>query len=208
MKKFTILYVLLLFLSIGQQVNAQNQQNLLYVGIPRESFDFYAATQEKSEWCWAASLQMIFNYYGVDITQDQIVERTYGDDRSGNPPDWSGTLDVITENLNNWNVDNNGRKYVVSATVNYGAPTPLYLVQELKAQHPVLIGYRSGPNSSHAVVITACSYIQTYNGPYIQSIVVRDPWPSYQNVQNKGRIEYRAIDLANVIEANWFITIQ
>jgi len=151
---------------------------------------------------------MIFNYYGINITQEQIVSRSYGVDPSGNLPNWTGSFQVITANLNNWNVDNSGRQYGVRATFNQGAPTPIYLIQQLSLQRPVLIGYRSGPSSGHAVVITACSYIETYYGPMIQSIVVRDPWPSDANVATQGRVEYKGIDLANLIDAHWYIVIQ
>jgi hypothetical protein len=136
------------------------------------------------------------------------VARSYGVDPNGNLPNWTGSFQVITANLNNWNVDNSGRQYGVRATFNQGAPTPIYLIQQLSLQRPVLIGYRSGPSSGHAVVITACSYIETYYGPMIQSIVVRDPWPSDNNIASQGRVEYKGIDLANLIQAHWYIVIQ
>ncbi|HVW13775.1 MAG TPA: papain-like cysteine protease family protein [Mucilaginibacter sp.] len=186
---------------------AQDQQPV-YVGIRSENFSYFASSQRNSNWCWAASLQMIFNYYGVNITQEQIVARSYGVDPNGELPNWTGNWRVITANLNNWSVDNNGRQYIVQAVFNQGPPNPSYLIQQLSQYHPVLIGYRSGPNSGHAVVITACSYIQTYHGPVIQSIVVRDPWPSDKNIASGGRREYTGISLANLIQAHWFIYVQ
>ncbi|MGZ3753283.1 MAG: C39 family peptidase [Mucilaginibacter sp.] len=206
MKKATALIVIVL--TFGILKPSWGQQQPMYVGIPSESFNYFASSQHNSNWCWAASLQMIFNYYGVNITQEQIVARSYGVDPSGNLPNWTGNFEVITENLNNWSVDNNGRRYGVQAIFNQGAPTPIYLIQQLTLQHPVLIGYQSGPNSGHAVVITACSYIETYYGPVIQSIVVRDPWPSEENVANDGRVEHTGIDLARLIQAHWYILIE
>lgn len=183
-------------------------QQPIYVGIPRENFNYFASSQRNSNWCWAASMQMIFNYYGVNITQEQIVARSYGTDPNGNLPDWAGSFPVITANLNNWSIDNNGRSYIVAASLNWGAPTPAYLVQELSAQHPVLIGYQSGPNSGHAVVITACSYTESAYGPIIQTLIVRDPWPTPENAANKGRVEYSGANLAALIQAHWYIRIQ
>lgn len=104
-----------LALSIGQ--TAMSQQ-ATYVGIPSEKFNFFVSSQRNSNWCWAASLQMIFNYYNVNITQEQIVERSYGTDPNGELPNWTGNFQVITSNLNNWNVDNEGRQYAVSASLN------------------------------------------------------------------------------------------
>jgi len=204
-KKFIIIVIFLFIFNLVQQGFAQQP---IYVGIPRANFNFFASSQRNSEWCWAASLQMIFNYYGISITQEQIVARSYGVGPGGSLPNWAGSLQIITTNLNNWSVDNNGRRYVVRASINWGAPSPLFLIQELTAQRPVLIGYKSGPGSSHAVVITGCSYLQTGNGPFIQSIIVRDPWPNQENIINSGRVEYPAINLASVIQANWFISIQ
>jgi hypothetical protein len=204
-KKTKLILILMLTFSIGENVFGQQAT---YVGIPSNKFNYFASSQRNSNWCWAASLQMIFNYYGVSITQEQIVARSYGVDPYGQLPNWAGSFQVITSNLNNWNIDNNGRQYSVSASLNWGAPTPAYLIQELAAQRPVLIGYQSGPNSGHAVVITACSYTQSAYGPIIQSIVVRDPWPSQENISTNGRVEYPGINLANLIQAHWYIRIQ
>ena len=183
-------------------------QQPLYVGIPRNEFEFSAASQLNSQWCWAASIQMVLNYYGVSITQPQIVARTYGTDPYGRLPNWGGSFQAITANLNNWNVDNNGDPYIVRASVSAGAPTPVYLLRELEAKHPVIIGYASGPASAHAVVITAASYMPSPNGPIIQSLIVRDPWPSEINVQNHGRVEYPGASLAQYIQAHWYIRVQ
>lgn len=179
-----------------------------YVGIPRNEFEFYAAAQQNSQWCWAASIQMVLNYYRVSINQKQIVARTYGVDPYGRLPNWSGSFQAITANLNNWSVDNSGDPYVVRATLYPGAPTPAYLLRELQEQHPVMIGYASGPSSGHAVVITAASYSPSPQGPIIHTLIVRDPWPSSTNVQNRGRVEYPGASLAQYIQAHWYVRVQ
>ncbi len=184
------------------------QPQAQYVGIQSSKMNFYAASQRNSNWCWAASIQMVLNYYGVDISQEQIVARTYGSDPYGRLPNWAGSFPAITANLNNWNVDNAGNPYVVASSMNWGAPTPSVLLRELSQGHPVLAGYRSGPGSGHAVVITAASFLQTRSGPVIASVVVRDPWPSPENVGNYGRVEYPGAQFASVIEAYWYIRAQ
>ena len=151
---------------------------------------------------------MIFNYYGIAITQEQIVARSYGVVTKGALPNRTGNLKVITANLNNWSVDNAGRQYIVRAVFNPGPPDPVYLIGQLSLKRPVLIGYRTGPNSAHAVVITACSYIQTDDGPVIQSLIIRDPWPGPGNLSNYGRKEWHSGDLANLILCHWFIVVQ
>ena len=178
-----------------------------YVGIPSQQMNYFAASQQNSQWCWAASIQMVLNYYGINISQQQIVARTYGVAPNGQLPNWAGSFQAITANLNNWNVDNKGHPYTVMASLNWGAPTPAVLLQELSHGRPVIIGYRSGPNSGHAVVITAASYTPTPQGPIIQSVVVRDPWPSPQNIQTRGRVEYPGAQIASVMQAYWYIRV-
>jgi len=207
MKRLKPLLVILLLLVSVQRSFAQDQQPV-YVGIHSDAFSYFASSQHNTNWCWAASIQMIFNYYGIDITQEQIVARSYGVSPTGLLPDWTGNEQVITANLNNWSVDNGGRQYTVRAYCYPGPPTPAYLIQELALKRPVLIGYQSGPGSGHVVVITACSYINTDNGPLIESIVVRDPWPDEDNTANQGRKEWTGIELANKIQAHWYIVVQ
>jgi len=178
-----------------------------YVGIPSAQFNYFSASQQMPQWCWAASIQMVLNYYGVSITQPQIVARTYGVDPFGNLPNWSGNFQAITANLNNWNFDNMGSQYSVSSSVYPGAPRPDVLVNELSNGHPIMIGYKSGPNSGHAVVITAVDFTPTPQGIRINSIVVRDPWPSPQNTASLGRVEYPGAILANKIQAHWYIRV-
>jgi len=199
------LLTLILTLSASYFVSAQQ---LIHVGINRDVFNYSASSQLNSNWCWAASIKMILNYYGIGITQEQIVARSYGSDPFGNLPNWTGSFQVITSNLNNWNVDNYGRHYRVASSLNWGAPTPLCLINELSLGRPVLVGYKSGPNSGHAVVITALSYIPTSMGPQIQTIVVRDPWPSRKNIMSFGRVEYNASWLAQRINAHWYVWVR
>jgi hypothetical protein len=206
MKSLLHLFVLFLFTFPASFPVMQAQQQPIYVGIPSNQMNYYASAQNNSQWCWAASIQMVLNYYGVSINQEQIVARTYGTDYAGNLPNWAGSLDAIHNNLNNWSMDNYGYSYTVSASMGRGAPTPAILVQELSAGRPIIIGYQTG-QGGHAVVITAVSYIPTMNGPYIQSIVVRDPWPSQQNMASRGRVEYGGVDLANRIDAHWYVRV-
>jgi hypothetical protein len=181
--------------------NAQFPQ---YVGIAKEKFDYDYSEQQNSQWCWAASIQMILKYYGVEVSQDEIVQRSYGSDPLGNLPNWPGSWQTITANLNNWGVDDNGSQYVVSAQMGAGPPHPGVLLQELSQEHPVLLAYMSTPNSGHAVVGTAASY--TPPG-MVNTIVVRDPWPSAQNKLNNGRNEYDGAVLASRMQMYWIIRV-
>ena len=201
----TVKYVLMMFLS---SIAFEQYSQERYIGIPPARMDYFAAGQRQSQWCWAASIQMVLNYYGVAISQEQIVARTYGMDPFGRPPNRAGSLQLITANLNNWNIDNQGRLYTVTASLRMEAPTPTILIQELSQQKPIIVVYSSGPNSSHAVVVTAARFISSPQGAIILSLVVRDPWPSEQNISNLGRIEHPGRNLASLIQAHWYIQVQ
>jgi peptidase C39-like protein len=192
---------LVLFFSPTTQTQAE------YVGIPSARMNYVAAAQHNSQWCWAATIQMVLNYYGVTISQEQIVARTYGTDLYGYLPNWPGRFDAISTSLNSRSVDDAGRTYVVLSTLNWGAPTPTVLVQELSQGRPVIVSYSSGPNSAHAVVITGANFIPSPLGPMIQSVVVRDPWPSQWNTANPGRLEYVGAQFASLMQAYWYVRV-
>jgi hypothetical protein len=210
MRKIIVFNAFLVMLALSSAVLGQYPYppQPQYVGIPSTQMNYFAASQRNSQWCWAASIQMVLNYYGIAISQEQIVARTYGTDPFGRLPNWGGSFHAITANLNNWSIDNRGRPYTVMASLNWGAPAPAILLQELSQGRPVIVGYRSGPNSGHAVVITAASFIQSRMGPIVQSVVVRDPWPSQQNIRNSGRIEYPGSQIASLMQAYWYIRVQ
>ena len=203
---FFIWMIAQLFFCPPERLNAQLPQPT-YSGITSGVFNFVAASQRENEWCWAASIQMVLNYYNVAITQEEIAARTYGLDAYGRMANRGASHDVITANLNNWNIDNNGRKYIVQAYFVPGAPNASALVNELSLGHPVIISYRNYSTPGHVIVMTACSYYPTPYGPNIQTMIFRDPWPGQQNVLNKGRVEYLA-NFAYSITGCWFVSVQ
>lgn len=185
------------------------QPQVLSAGIPAQMMNYFSASQSGSQWCWAASIEMVMRRYGVRLPQRAIVARTYGTDAFGQPPNWPGSWQAITANLNNWGLDAlTGRPYMVTCQFGAGPPPPAVLVNELRGGFPVILAYSSGPNSGHAVVATAVRYFATPNGPGIVSVIVRDPFPTPQNRANLGRREYDAAQFAQVIQGYWLIRVQ
>lgn len=199
--KITIIVILFQFTFT---INAQ--QRVYYVGISNSKIQSINSSQQKAHWCWAASIQMVLNYYNIDINQKQIVERTYGTNPNGELPDWSASIGTIHNNLNNLNIDNTGTRYKVKAQYGSGAPEPYFLIEELSQKRPVVIGFQSN-FGGHTAVITALSYYETKMGPVIRSIVVRDPMPSNCMRGSNGRMEYEGATLANRIVAHWFVRV-
>ena len=192
-------------MTLAQPAKAQQPT---YVGITTEEFNYFASTQKNSNWCWAACIQMIFNYYGLEVTQEDIVKRSFRLEEATDLPNVIGDPDAINASLNDWNLDESGKPYHVESVLRWGPPSPKYLIDELTAKRPVMIGYRSGHNSGHAVVITAASYTPSPNGPIIQTLVVRDPMPENSFRGSAGRIEYPGRYFARFIQAHWFIRVE
>ncbi|HBS88321.1 MAG: hypothetical protein A2W91_17610 [Bacteroidetes bacterium GWF2_38_335] len=178
-----------------------------YVGIEGDDIDNIMVAQNNSYWCWAATIEMVLNYYKVYVPQDSIVKKVYGLDENSELPDYGATIETIQDRLNCSDVDTNGTTYTISSEMGKGAPNPSVLIRELGEKKPVIIGYDTG-EGGHTVLITAASYINTPSGPKITSIVVRDPMPDAAFDMNNGRIEYPGKFLAQRIHAYWLIDVE
>jgi Papain-like cysteine protease AvrRpt2 len=176
-----------------------------YVGIPTTQFNFSASAQQQDEWCWAASIQMILNYYGIPATQQEIVTRTYGI-----PVDQPGSDAAITSALSGLGRTIGGQVRTIRSTGQSGPPPPAILLNQLSQKHPILLTFATGPNSGHAVVVTAASFIVGPGGPQITSLVIRDPWPSQQTIATDGRVEISGQSLATFaqsIRGYWMVNV-
>jgi len=131
------------------------------------SITFKQAFQQQNEWCWAACISMVFEYYHHAVDQQRIVKETWGTvaDMPGMPRD-------ILRDLNKRWTDDAGKVFecqgdVYSVNVNTA-------VQDLIDDHPLIIGAMG-----HATVLTAItSEVDTATSQYeIQEVIVRDPWP-------------------------------
>ena len=162
-----------LSLTPAQALNSCSQGGCL----AQVAFPQFAATYEQqyqSEWCWAASISMVFAYYGHPISQQRIVSEAYG--APVNMPAVSGFL--IAQALNRVWIDDRGRQFKASLKAAFDAQSGVeainsaVIVEALANGHPLVVGARG-----HAMVTTAVYYISTPNGPGILNVGVFDPWP-------------------------------
>ena len=96
--------------------------------------------QEKPQWCWAASIAMVFAHYGHDVSQEGIVRQHFGDsvDRAVS----GGEITSLLESA--WR-DGKGRPFATDAEVAQSpdrrpGPAHRMMVSELGRQHPLVIG--------------------------------------------------------------------
>jgi hypothetical protein len=152
-------------------------------GIPSNEFEFFAAPetaghQRQSNWCWAACVQMVLNYRGVPVTQEQVVQRIF----AGAVPNVPGQPNQILEALSGWAFTRNGQPVILRSSP--FAFDGSEIVRDLAERWPIVVGVNMG-TSGHAYVLTAVTYgVDQWNRPIFRSVVLRDPWPG-----NPSRIE-------------------
>lgn len=161
----------------------QIRKNYFVAGVPSNEFEFFAAPQlqgrqRQKNWCWAATTQMVLNYHGLYVTQEQIVERIFGAliDAPGQP-------NQILEALSGWAPDVRGRfsEIFASPYIFQGSD----IVNDLAYRWPLIVGLRQPSQVGHAYVLTAVFYsVGRYDQPFFHKVVLRDPWPC-----NPSRVE-------------------
>jgi hypothetical protein len=184
-------------------VTMKNYLQPLYyiIGVDDWRIELSAAMQNNSQWCWAACIQILFKYYRMEVSQEEIVNRTMGKTDADLLPNIPGNIKNITENLNNWSFDKSGYLFRVQALSYIGAPKPSFLIKELSTKHPIMIGYKTKKNSDHAVIIISAKCKKELFSNNIESIMIYDPYPGM------GYQEYPGLDLAKRISAYWYIRV-
>ncbi|MDZ4839540.1 MAG: C39 family peptidase, partial [Bacteroidota bacterium] len=109
-----LLFSVFLSFSVQAQYLTDLGNNNYSLGLPSDQFKDVYANQRKSNWCWAACVQMVMNYQGIKIEQEEIVMKTFGSlvDQPAYVPDmikaitgWAPSVDghknfIFCDNLN------------------------------------------------------------------------------------------------------------
>ena len=135
-------------------------------GIPQEQLDTVYASQEHSQWCWAACIEMVFTYWGHPIEQTEIVRNTWG--RIVNMP--AQPYQIIADLNRSW-IDSTGNRFRSWGDV--FTANGVTAAQDLAQGMPLIIG-----SMGHAMVLTAVSYNRAPSSQgQVTGAIVRDPWP-------------------------------
>ncbi len=188
MKNLMKSLIIVLALTISSNINGQSiqrlGQNYFVAGIPTNEFDAWAAesvtgNQRQANWCWAACSQMVLNYHGLYISQEQIVTKIYGRlvDKPANEYQ-------IRMALSGWAPNVQGRVSYIFCQSGFNSVNEI--TTALAYKWPLIVGLRN-PNSKigHAYVLTAIYYsTDQFNNTIPDKVVLRDPMPG-----TDGRIE-------------------
>jgi hypothetical protein len=135
--------------------------------------------QLKPHWCWAACIQTIFATHGYNVSQQEIVQKVFGDQL-----DQSANCKEILSGIDGRWTSNRGRPFQADGFVlwdrvaNFERPDALQLaIRELQSGNPLIFA-----NDRHTMVLTNMNYSQDKDGRItVESMTVRDPWPDSPN---------------------------
>jgi hypothetical protein len=176
------------------------------VGIPTSQFNFVAATQLRTEWCWAASIQMVLNWYNVPVKQADVVNRIYH-----KTTDVAATEDAMTLALSGTAYDRRGHKVFLHTERQQGTPSATLLISEMQNRRPMLVTVRSAHRMLHALVITSVDTIPDKTGQTITAITFRDPRPTIRGRHAAGTFRVSGEQLQrflHTISSYYLVTVR
>ncbi|MBS0541073.1 MAG: hypothetical protein JSR47_20090 [Proteobacteria bacterium] len=136
------------------------------VGLSTSVAERRAQRQRASQWCWAASLSMVFAYHGHAVSQERIVREAYG-----RLVDMPAQPQLMVAALNRTWRDDDDEDFTSRGDV--FSANPMTAARDLAEDEPLIIG-----TSHHAMVLTALTYLRDQRGNgQVVAATVRDPWP-------------------------------
>jgi hypothetical protein len=134
--------------------------------------------QRKSNWCWAATIQMLLNYFGVLGTQEDIVTSLFN--RPIDVPTYPAAQ-VAAINRLWWH---SSGKIVSAKAMPIFSPDQTIIRNHLKAKRPMLFATKTS-SVGHMYLLSAAKILRipALNYETIQTVVLRDPLPGMPSRQ-------------------------
>lgn len=150
--------------------------------------------QEKSQWCWAASIAMVFSHHGFRVAQEDIVRTQFSD--AADQPLHATLLAPAAQRA--WK-DQGGRSFFASVTTGDALARRFLfkddtVIRELRAQRPLIVGALG-----HAMVLVQVHWerFTAQDAVRIVGGVVIDPAPG-KGVRPLARAELNPAYVAAV----------
>ena len=128
--------------------------------------------QNCAEWCWAASISMIFAMHGRRVPQEIIVQRVFGGLVCAPAP---GGITMAQALSVPW-IEKNGSTFIPRVVAAYDQMAGVntinnnFIINELSNDRLILYA-----NTHHAMVLTAVDYFDTPVGPNVVAAGVLNP---------------------------------
>lgn len=170
----TILTVLCIFSmsSYAQKGVKKLDRNYYVAGPATEEVQFIEVTPECQNWAWAACAQILLNYHGLKVTQEQIIKRVYDQEL----PCDSGSAPNIISAINGWipaSVERVAK--VLSGT---GTFNDEEFVEHMSNGWPIIVSLESRTKGEQVFVVRAVYFsMDRLDWPKIDEVVLRNPWP-------------------------------
>ena len=172
------------FIPPASAVMQQVGPNLYNAGV--YTVNFNTAKQKGDFWCWAACIEMVLRYHGMDVSQESMVQKIHGSlvDKTAQPMEVLQALTGTVQNVS-------GGTSHVYAEGYQGLYQ--YFIQDLINGYPLIVALNYGTEIGHAVVLTAVSFSMDMFGNYYPfSVTFRDPWPGNMDRQEIPFLMFRA----------------
>lgn len=153
----------MLFLSLFALVSLFVSTASAYVGY--RLLNIAAVQQEQSNWCWAASTEMVADYFGANATQTDIVRYV-----KGSVVNETGTVYDIQKGLSHYNI---------SSTPVLSSLSFQTIVNQINNGQPQVAIIRWASGGGHAYVIRG--YYEDTSASK-QDVYYIDPWDASYNL--------------------------
>lgn len=133
---------------------------------------FYQVTEAQKTpfWCWAATIAMSLNAQGIKWHQEDVVAATKGQIKNE-----TATAQEMTAFLNSWNhIDYDGLPWAVQSSHFAGAAPVSVILNSLNSGRPLIVTYRSGPTTEHAVLLYGANMLN--DDTKLHSVYFFDPY--------------------------------
>lgn len=200
----TVLLITLIWLSSQTFLRSQ----LVFSGIEKDAPTFVFAEQHSPAWIWAANIQIILNYQGPRVSQEDIIKQSF---KLTNPyadlPIWDKNLKSVTSHLNGWHIKYNNSKYIMHLKYFEGSPSPQVLLDELTKNNPVILFDSTAKSGSRSYICTAIGYLPGYYGKIVKELMIRDVTNNCSDDWNGQKIKWNIKDLPDNIAGYWVTSV-
>lgn len=168
----------------GGEIFQIRETDVYWAAVKTEYFKDYVACQEEDFWCWAACVQMVLNYQGVDVDQEDVVNRAKG--RRINE---GGSAYDIQRAADGWDTGTHVIRAKIDSPLTVSAQT---FINDLVDKYPLIIGLKMpGQSIGHAYVLTGISFRKSGNSYQPLEVILRNPSPSSESREKLEWSEFK-----------------